>query len=227
MSDYAEIVALVEGKTEQLFIRNILGPYLAEREIYMTPIVVSKPGQKGGDIKFSRIKNDIELHLKQRSNTFLTLFVDYYGMKSDWPGHVESKQHPTPSGKARIINRRTKDRVNSLFANQNSDKRFIPYVAMYEFEAMLFSDPRILAEQLRIPQSRIEPVLEECNEPENIDDSPQTAPSKRLEHLSSRFKKTTTGIAVLNATGLAKTRARCPIFNKWLTDIESLKENGP
>jgi hypothetical protein len=227
MSDYAEIVALVEGKTEQIFIRNILGPYLAERQIYMTPIVVSKPGQKGGDIKFSRVKNDIELHLKQRSNTFLTLFVDYYGMKSDWPGHVEAKQHPTSAGKARIINRRTKDRVNSLFANQNSDKRFIPYVAMYEFEAMLFSDPRILAEQLRIPQSRIEPVLEECNEPENIDDSPQTAPSKRLEHLSSRFKKTTTGIAVLNATGLAKTRARCPIFNKWLTDIESLKENGP
>lgn len=226
MSDYVEIVALVEGKTEQIFIRNILGPYLAERQIYMTPIVVSKPGQKGGDIKFSRVKNDIELHLKQRSNTFLTLFVDYYGMKSDWPGHVEAKRHPTPAGKARIINHRTKDRVNSLFANQNSDKRFIPYVAMHEFEAMLFSDPRILAEQLRIPQSRVDPILEECNEPENIDDSPQTAPSKRLEHLSSRFKKTTTGIAVLEATGLAKTRARCPIFNKWLTDIESLKENG-
>jgi hypothetical protein len=33
---------------------------LAEKSIYITPIIISKPGQKGGDVKFSRAKNDID-----------------------------------------------------------------------------------------------------------------------------------------------------------------------
>ena len=86
MSNYIEIVVLVEGKTEQIFIHDIVSPYLAGKGIYITPIIISKPGQKGGDVKFSRVKNDVGLHLKQRDDTFLTLFVDYYGIKRDWPG---------------------------------------------------------------------------------------------------------------------------------------------
>ncbi len=94
---------------------------------------------------------------------------------------------------------------------------------MHEFEAMLFSDPQKLAARLQAPQSDIDKILTECGEPENIDDSPMSAPSKRLENLSSRFKKTSTGIAVAKAIGLVRIRAHCPIFNKWLTQIECIK----
>ncbi len=73
-SHYTEIVALVEGTTEKIFISDILVPYLAERGVLMTPVIISKPGQKGGDVKFARVKNDIGLHLKQRPDTYLTLF---------------------------------------------------------------------------------------------------------------------------------------------------------
>jgi len=59
MSNCVEIVAIVEGKTEEIFIKNILQPHLANKNIFITPIIVSKPGQKGGDVKFSRVKNDI------------------------------------------------------------------------------------------------------------------------------------------------------------------------
>jgi Domain of unknown function (DUF4276) len=223
MNNFAEIVAIVEGKTEQIFIQEIVSPYLAQKSIYITPIIISKPGQKGGDVKFSRAKNDIGLHLKQRSDTFLTLFVDYYGIKSDWPGLEESKKQPSSRRKAEIFNRATKDQVNKLFGDYNSDRRFIPYVAMHEFEAILFSEPKKLADQLRISQAKIDTILEECGEPEEIDDSPQSAPSKRLENLSSRFKKTSTGIAIAKAIGLVKIREHCPIFNKWLTEIECAK----
>jgi hypothetical protein len=109
MNNFAEIVAIVEGKTEQIFIQDIVSPYLAEKNIYITPIIISKPGQKGGDVKFSRAKNDIGLHLKQRSDTFLTLFVDYYGIKSDWPGLDKAKKQFLPSDKAEKINNATKD----------------------------------------------------------------------------------------------------------------------
>ncbi len=223
MNNFAEIVALVEGKTEQIFIQHIVYPYLTGKNIYITPIIISKPGQKGGDVKFSRVKNDIKLHLKQREDTFLTLFVDYYGIKSDWPGLKAAKKQSMPSGKAEEVNRATKDRVNKLLGDYGSDWRFIPYVAMHEFEALLFSGPQELADQLRVPRSDINKILTECGEPEKIDDSPHSAPSKRLENLSSRFKKTSTGIAIAEAIGLDKMRENCPIFNKWLTEIEDVK----
>jgi hypothetical protein len=225
MSNYIEINAIVEGKTEQIFIQTILGPYLAQNAIYMTPIIVSKPGQKGGDVKFARVKNDIELHLKQRPDTFLTLLVDYYGIKNDWPGLEEAKKQSTPLNKASAINTATKNRVNDLFGDYQSDRRFIPYIAMHEFEAMLFSQPEILAEQIQVPLTKIEEILTECGEPEKIDDNPHSAPSKRLEDLSSRFKKITTGIAIAKAIGLIKIREQCPAFNRWLTEIEGLKGN--
>ncbi len=166
----AIIVALVEGKTEQIFIRDMVGPYLAGKNLFMTPIVISKPGQKGGDVKFARVENDIELHLKQRSDTFLTLFVDYYGIKGDWPGLRESKRQSAPEDRAEIVNSATKERIDQLFGDRDSERRFIPYVAMYEFEAMLFSEPQILAEHLRVHRADIEKILSECVSPEEIDD---------------------------------------------------------
>lgn len=223
MSDYAEVVVLVEGKTEQIFTQGILAPYLASRKIYMTPIVISKPGQKGGDVKFARVRNDIELHLKQRSNTFLTLFIDYYGIKGDWPGVKEARKQTSPRKKAEKINGATMNRVKNLFGDYRPVKRFIPHVAMHEFEAMLFSDPAILANSLGVGQVDIDKIMETCGEPENIDDSPHSAPSKRLETLSSRFKKTTTGIAIAKAIGLDKIRAQCPVFNAWVSKLETLK----
>jgi hypothetical protein len=223
MNNFAEIVAIVEGKTEQIFIQDIVSPYLAEKNIYITPIIISKPGQKGGDVKFSRAKNDIGLHLKQRSDTFLTLFVDYYGIQSDWPGLEKAKKQSLPSDKAEKINKATKDQVNQLFGDHGSDRRFIPYISMHEFEALLFSEPKALADHLKVPQADIDKILTECGEPEKIDDSPHSAPSKRLENLSSRFKKTSTGIAIAKAIGLVKIRESCPIFNKWMTEIECVK----
>lgn len=222
MSDFKEIVVIVEGKTEEIFIRDMVCPYLVSRGISITPILISKPGQKGGDVKFARAKNDIGLHLKQRQDTFLTLFVDYYGIKGDWPGLAEARKQSSPGDKAAVINSATKTQVNELFADYGSGRRFISYICIHEFEALLFSEPAVLAGQLHVPQRRIDKILAECKEPENIDDSPDSAPSKRLEALSDRFKKTTTGIAVARAIGLRKIREQCPIFNAWLTEVESL-----
>lgn len=75
MNNHAEVVVLVEGPTEQQFVKQLLAPYLAQRGIYLTPIILDKPGEKGGDVKFARAKNDIEKHLKQRRDTWLTFLV--------------------------------------------------------------------------------------------------------------------------------------------------------
>lgn len=223
MSDYAEIIVLVEGDTEKIFMAEMMVPHLSARGVYVTPIILSKPGQKGGDVKFARAKNDIETHLKQRSDTYLSLLVDYYGLKSDWPGYQDAKSCPTADTKAETINAATRDEVESLFGEYNSANRFLPYMAMHEFEAMLFADPVVLAKALYIGVSDVEDILREYNgKAEEIDDSPQTAPSKHLESLYPRFKKTTTGISILKTIGLPGIRKKCPLFDGWMSKLECL-----
>jgi hypothetical protein len=221
------VYAVVEGKTEKTFIENILAPRLHDHGVYMHATIVKKPGENGGDIKFSRIKNHVGNFLKQRSDTFVTLLVDFYGIKSpaEWPGLVDAKKAKTPQDKSRIFCEYTSEAINKDFSQCRSQERFIPYAAIHEFEAMLFSVPDILAQKLEVDVSRINDILEECGEPENINDSSQTSPSHRLERLSKRFKKTTDGIAVLRETGIKDIRAHCPVFDKWLEKLEALGMN--
>ena len=222
MNSYSEVIVLAEGTTEQLFVKQLLAPYMALRSIYLTPIILRKPGQKGGDVKFSRAKNDIERQLKQRSETWLTLLVDYYGIDRNWPGYAESRRQNDHRKKAEIINKATAEEVQKLFPFQNQGLRFIPYVSMHEIEALYFSDPACLADKLGVGRHLVDSILHECKEPEGINDSRETAPSVRLEKLAGRFKKTLTGIAIADAIGIEKMRKACPLFDSWLAALESV-----
>ncbi len=222
MSSFAEVVVLVEGPTEQRFVKQVLGPYLAERGVFLTPIILDKPGEKGGDVKFARAQNDIKRHLKQRSDTYVTLLVDYYGIRGDWPGYAESKQQTTHIRKSAVMTRSTADEIQTLFSDQNPGRRFIPYVSMHEMEALYFSDPACLAEKIGVNQRYIDDILSACGEPEKINDHSTTAPSKRLAQLSDRFKKTSTGIAIATAIGIPKMREACSLFNDWVSSLEQL-----
>lgn len=224
MSSYAEVVVIVEGPTEQRFVKELIAPGLAEQNVFITPIILDKPGEKGGDVKFARARKDIEKHLKQRRDTWVTLMVDYYGIKSDWPGYAESKQETLHTRKAEVMNAATAAEVEKLFPDHDPVRRFIPYVSMHEIEALYFSVPKVVAEKLGVKPKQIEAIVRECGEPEKINDNSQTAPSKRLEHLSDSFKKTSTGLAIARAVGVARMRDKCPIFDAWLSQLETLKD---
>lgn len=224
MSNYIEVVAIVEGKTEQIFIEKILAPYLGHKNIGIRATAVSKPGQKGGDVRFSRVRRDLEGHLKQRSDTYVTTFIDYYGTK-EWPGLDSVPIPASPEAIAKAINEATKSQVTSLFSAQQAERRFIPFVAVHEFEALLFSDAGILAQQLGIDASAISTVISECGSPEAINNHPQKAPSKRLDAwcANGRFLKTTMGISVADKIGIEKMREKCPLFNSWLATFEEIQ----
>lgn len=227
MSSYIEVMAIVEGKTEEIFINSLVQPYLADKSIFIRATQVSKPGQKGGDVRFARVKKDLGIHLKQRADTYVTLFIDYYGIRSDWPGLSSVKTNYTPARIAEVINRATKEKVVKLFARQHTEKRFIPYIAVHEFEALLFSAPKLLAAHLGIDVSMVEEVINTCGGPESINNNPQTAPSKRLDawSRSGKFPKTTTGIAIARDIGIKKMREECPLFNGWLGALEKIHSN--
>ena len=58
--------------------------------------------------------------------------------------------------------------------------------------------------------------------PEDVDDGPTTAPSKRLESHLGDYQKTAMGPLVLHDAGLDVIRAACPRFHAWLERLESL-----
>ena len=222
MSNPLSVTVIVEGMTELIFVKDLLAPYLAAKGVFTTPIILSKPGQKGGDVRFIRVKNDIARHLKQRQDTYVSLLVDYYGIGRDWPGLDSVYPGSSPQDIASTICQATQAAIDRELTAYRSEKRFLPHIAIHEFEALLFSDPTILAKALGVNRQQIEAIIEECGEPEAIDNSPQTAPSKRIEKLYSRFKKTSNGVAIARAIGIEKIRSKCPVFNGWLKRLESL-----
>lgn len=221
MNNFIEVIVIVEGKTEQIFIETVLAPYLAPKNIFMTATQISKPGQKGGDVKFSRAERDIGLFLKQRSNTFVTQFFDYYGLK-EWP-NLHNITTQTHAEIAQLLNNTTLEQIVQRYGSYQAGNRFIPYIAMHEFESLLFSDEKILANALSVDINVINNIIDENGEPEKINNSRETAPSKRLNSLkaSGEFKKTVEGIAIAKQIGIEKMRQRCHLFNEWLDKIES------
>lgn len=222
MSSFAVVIVIVEGRTEQRFINDILAPYLGAKNVFMTPIILSKSRHKGGDVRFARVRNDIARHLKQRRDAYVSLLVDYYGIGRDWPGLDAVRPGASPSEIATAICTATQVAIDAELANYRSDVRFVPHIAVHEFEALLFSDPTTLARAIRADLQIIEAIIQECGEPEAIDNSRDTAPSKRIEKLYSRFKKTGNGIAIAQEIGIDRMRTQCPVFDGWLTLLESL-----
>ena len=223
-----EVYIIAEGQTEQTFIRDVLAPEMSRKGIYLHHVLIGDPGHKGGNIRFDRAKKDIGLHLKQRENTLVSTMFDYYGIAEDWPGksailqRVNSGTICSAIEIAEIIEVETQKEIINSFPDQNPAERFMPYFGMHEFEALLFSNPSVLADKANIAQAEIDRILAECKEPEEIDDGLETAPSKRLLCLKPDYAKVTMGKVISEAIGIKTMRDKCPNFNRWLTKIESL-----
>ena len=225
MSNYINIYVIVEGQTEQSFVRNILAPYLGIRNIFPFPALIGKPGHKGGYVSLERAKTDISNFLKQRHDTIITTMIDYYGLEGSWPGrNLNENEQRTLSAiqKAERVETGLFELVQNEHPRIDVSNRFIPFFVMHEFEALLFSDPTILAEKLAVTESSIQQILDECGEPEEINDSVVTAPSKRLDSLFvGKYRKTTQGIAIASEIGLPQIRQKCPHFDEWLQNMEN------
>ena len=216
----SEVQIIAEGRTEKLFVDLILNPYCAERGVYLRSCtLIHKPGQNGGDVKFERVCRDVCQFLKQQKNLIVCSFVDYYGLKS-WPGKEQIGVNNSPSTIASLLNNAAVAGVKAaLNADWKSVDRYIPYTAVHEFEALLFSDSKILAQDLHIRQQLVDDLLAEFDTPEYINNSPQTAPSKRIEKWFPRYIKTVTGIEIARKIGVEKMREACPLFDEWLEKL--------
>jgi len=77
---------------------------------------------------------------------------------------------------------------------------------------------------LNVEKDVVGTIINQFGDPEKINNSWETAPSKRLEKLYSRNKKITTGIKAAKDIGISKMRKECKVFDSWLKQLESLVE---
>ena len=142
---------LVEGDTEERFVKNVLVPHLRSHDIDTYPVIVETRrdpfGRKHrGGGNWGKWRRDIDrLTGEQKGNDvrFTTLF-DLYGLPKGFPGLVE---HGTIAD--------TKLRVARLEETLNDavgDWRFIPYLQRHEFEALVLAGLDSL--EAMIPGSR-------------------------------------------------------------------------
>jgi Domain of unknown function (DUF4276) len=226
-----QIHLVVEGATEQTFVRDVLSPEMALTGVYLHAVEIGPPGHKGGNIRFDRAQTDIGNFLKQRGDIYVSTMFDFFRINPEWPGKNEVQKRIqdgaslSASQKADILESAMHNAIQKAFPALNPKERFIPYIEMHEFEALLFSDAQKLADIVGIDIGSIEKVLEEYDNPEEINDGPETAPSKRLLALKNGYKKVAKGKAVSEAIGIQAIRRQCPHFNNWLKKLENLRHD--
>ena len=221
----------VEGPTEETFINEVLGPHLYERGFEMVaPRLLGNArlrSRRGGIKGWDSARQDILRHLRQDRQRYSTTMVDYYALPQDgtraWPGRKEAQCLPF-ARKANTV----QDALSADIAEQMGPgfhpNRFIPFVMMHEFEGLLFSDCAKFAAAIARPDlaPKLQRIRDQFRTPEEINDSPITAPSKRVLDLVPNYQKPLMGTFAALEIGLDGIRRECPFFDSWVTTLEKL-----
>lgn len=217
------IVVICEGQTEEAFINKILVPFFADKSIYLSARIIGKPGHKGGNIKYARAITDINIILQKDRSCYCTTFFDYYGIHEDFPGKAESKKFAAICDKQNAMHTEFINNVSTDLPDVSY--RFFPNIIMHEFESLLFSSPELFSKGINDTslETMMKKILSE-KAPEEINDTPNTAPSKRIVSIKKDYDKPRDGINAAMAIGLDNIRNACPLFNAWINTIESLQD---
>jgi hypothetical protein len=232
----ARLLIHVEGETEETFVNDLLADHLYNYgyEIVSARIIGNARlrENRGGIRAWSTVKKDILNHLKEDIDCLATTMVDYYGLPQTgdraWPGRAEAGTLPFADKSPFIENALLADVAKDL-GSEFEARRFVPFVVMHEFEGLLFSDCQAFAEAIARPQlaQEFQDIRQQFATPEEINDSPVTAPSKRVEELVAGYAKPLFGTLAAIKMGLDTIRSECPHFRAWLEQLEAWpKQHG-
>lgn len=215
----------VEGQTEGSFVEGPLRLHLVDgfgyADVSARLLGNARQRAKRGGIKpWDSVRKEIARHLHSDRGALATTMVDYYGLPSTWLGRLESTQAPFTE-KAAIVERELREDIAGALGGDAPD-RFIPFVVMHEYEGLLFSDPTVFAQAVDRPElaGDFHAIRSGFATPEEINDSPETAPSKRVERLIPGYQKPLAGVQAAIAIGLDAIRRECPHFDDWVRRLE-------
>ena len=210
---------LVEGQTEETFVRELLIPHLNGFQVWVTPrIIETSKGHKGGAVSYAKIEHQVRRWCQQDPTAKVTTMFDVYGLPSDFPGiDTWNSNQPSPQQATAL---------EAALAAGVAQSNLIPYLQLHEYEALLFSDLNAFR-YADVPDACIaawQADLAQFASPEDVNNSPHTAPSKRLIARWPTYKRSKPlyGTLIALQIGLTTIRAKCRRFNEWVARLESL-----
>jgi hypothetical protein len=213
------VYLLVEGQTEETFVRELLQPHYARIGVYLTAIIVStSPRQKGGLVSYAKVKPQIERLCKQDAGANVSTMFDLYALPGDFPGKSDPAWSQLGNGhqKATLI--------ESCMSRDINQRNFIPNITVHEYESMLFVRPACFADWADENVVSSIDAVRRTAAPEDINDDPHRAPSKRILEVMPGYQKTFHGPLIACDIGLDALRADCPHFDRWLSKLEALQQ---
>ena len=214
------IYVVVEGQTEESFVNDVLAPALTARRIYFYPILLAG---RGGNVNYARVQKDVLRQLKQDRSAYCTTMLDFYGLGKDFPG-TPLPPNLSNLDKVTHIEQAVSGDIIAQAPGLRPDVRFIPHPQLHEFEGLLFSDPTAFASGIN--QSNLAGQFQSIREgfptPEDINDGPASAPSKRVLRLCGSYRKVLNGTQAAKNVGVDAMRRECPHFREWFERLEQL-----
>lgn len=216
------ILVSVEGQTEETFVREVLAKHLWHFNVSLEVVIITThrvkqgPNFKGGVLSYAQASKEIRRLLKDSNAIAVTTMYDLYHLPTDFPGQ---NTRPTGNGRTKALH------LERAFQRDIGSERFHPYLQVHEFEAFLFVNPDSTANALMGTANfakELKNIRDGFPTPEDINDSPVTAPSKRILALYPQYDKPLYGSLAALDTGLESIRSECPHFNEWLTWLEGL-----
>ncbi|HEX5416857.1 MAG TPA: DUF4276 family protein [Chloroflexota bacterium] len=218
---------VVEGQTEETFVRKVLAPYLGSCRVFVDArsVETSRHHSKvyrGGVLDYGRVRRDLERWMRQddHGDCHFSTMVDLYHLPEDFPRLEEARKQQNPYDRIKIL--------EDGFRQDIDHPRFIPYIQLHEFEALLLCDPNAFDTEFNEHRAAIDNLVrmaQEFESPELINDGQETAPSKRIikEIPDYLGRKVSSGPLIAERISLPALRAKCQHFNEWLHQLEELE----
>lgn len=208
------LVFIVEGDLEVLFVDRILGPYLVQRGFNIsikaqTIITNRKQHKKGGVTGYGLFENDVRRTLAQ-GDVIVTTMIDFFRLPTDFPNYTNDSNQIDQIEQA----------IHDRFGN---DPNLIPYIQRHELEALMFSEKSgfelVIDDDKKLGE--IDSIMKAYPNPEDINNSPNTAPSKRLERIF-KYDKISDGELIFEMMDMENILEKCPRFARWIESIINL-----
>ena len=217
----------VEGQTEAAFATGVLTLHLAGFDVFLSPprftgLHRRRRGRipQGGLLHtFGHALADMRIWLRedQSPDARFSMMVDLYSLPNDFPGYA--------AGMARLTGREQAVALQQSLAEDIGDTRFIPYLQLHEYEALVLVEPRRIATIYEVRNAEMEALCQECEafaSPEEINHGQRSHPKFRIQDRIPEYDENIAGPLLAESIGLPVLRQRCPHFGAWLGRLEQL-----
>lgn len=227
------LIVIVEGPTEEGFVKELLAERFLARGIVCAPrpVMTSMDGRhgrkySGGILNYAKVKRDILRTIKAENgpDVFYTTMFDYYGPIRDFPGYDEASKLSNYEAVVKLEQSLLED-VQRALPDFDVRGHFIPNFLCHEFEALLLTDISKLSGFYMEREPEIAELAREIGKygnPEFVNTSEESAPSKRILKAVPKYDKVVCGTVVALDIGLDSIIATCRHFREWLDRLYAL-----